>query len=252
MQPAKGQSICFKNYHCLSFEDSKSLFVWSRILYYHLQQEQDVNGSYIRFISSGADFTMYLKGVIFDLDGTLVDSALDFDLIRSDLGIPVGHPILEFLNEMEGGEEKTRLLSILREHELKGAERASPMPGVEDFLDELTARELKSGILTRNSREATDRSLTNLNMEFTHVLTREDCPHKPDPAGLLSICHSWNVEPAQVLYFGDYLFDLQAGQNASMPTVLFSPQKLPDYAHLADFTISHFAEAVAVLDRFRQ
>jgi len=193
---------------------------------------------------------MYVEGVIFDLDGTLVDSALDFDLIRSDLGIPVGFPILEYLDEMQSGEEKKRLLCSLREYELKGAERASLMPGVEDFLDELNTRELKSGILTRNSREATDRALINLNMQFTDVLTREDCPHKPDPAGLLSICHSWDVEPARVLYFGDYLFDLQAGRNAGMPTVLYSPQVLPDYAHLADFTISHFAEAVAVLDRY--
>ena len=81
-------------------------------------------------------------------------------------------------------------------------------------------------------------------------MTREDCPHKPDPAGLLSICKSWNASPANVLYFGDYLFDLQAGRNAGMPTVLYSPQTLPDYAHLADFTISHFSQAAAVLNRF--
>jgi len=191
---------------------------------------------------------MYLKGVIFDLDGTLVDSALDFDFIRADLGIPVGHPILEFLGEMESGVEKTRLLETLRQHELTGADRATPMPGVMSFLNELDVRGLKSGILTRNSREATDRSLSNLSMKFTHVLTREDCPHKPDPAGLLSICQSWNTLPANVLYFGDYLFDVQAGRNAGMKTVLYSPRSLPDYAHLADFTISHFSEAPAILD----
>jgi HAD superfamily hydrolase (TIGR01549 family) len=191
---------------------------------------------------------MSLQGVIFDLDGTLIDSALDFNLMRGDLGIPVGQPILEFLYKMEYGDEKTRLLDILREHELAGANRATLMPGVEEFLVELNSRRLNTGILTRNSREATERSLHKLNLEFTHVLTREDCPYKPDPAGLLSICRTWNAEPAHVLYFGDYLFDLQAGQNAGMPTVLYSPQELPDYAHLADFTISHFSEALALLD----
>lgn len=192
---------------------------------------------------------MSLQGVIFDLDGTLIDSGLDFNLIRYDLGIPLGHPILEFLNKLEPGDKKTRLLGILREHELAGADRAFLMPGVEEFLNELSDRDLKTGILTRNSREATDRSLNNLNLEFTRVLTREDCSYKPDPAGLLSICRAWNTDPAQVLYFGDYLFDVQAGRNAGMPTVLFSPREIPDYAHLADFTISHFSEAVALVDR---
>ena len=192
---------------------------------------------------------MSLRGAIFDLDGTLIDSALDFNIIRSDLGIPVGQPILEFLGEIESADEKTRLMCLLAEHELAGADRASLMPGVEDFLNALHDRGLYTGILTRNSRKATDRSLNNLDLEFTHVLTREDCPYKPDPAGLLSICSAWKTEPARVLYFGDYLFDLQAGRNAGMPTVLFSPQELPDYAHLADFTISHFSEAIALVDR---
>lgn len=191
---------------------------------------------------------MPLQGVIFDLDGTLIDSALDFDFIRRDLEIPVGQPILEYLTGMEHGEEKNRLQEKLRQHELTGADRATLMPGVEDFLLELSDRKLNTGILTRNSREATDRSLHRLNLKFTQVLTREDCPHKPDPAGLLSLCRSWSTKPAHVLYFGDYLFDLQAGLNAGIKTVLYSPQTLPDYAHLADFTISHFSEASALLD----
>lgn len=198
---------------------------------------------------SGVYSAMPLQGVIFDLDGTLIDSNLDFNLIRKDLGIPDGQPILEHLGMMESGEKKARLLSRLREHELAGADRALLMPGVEDFLNELGERDLFTGVLTRNSREAANRSLKNLKLAFTHVLTREDCSYKPDPAGLLSICQDWKIEPSQVLYFGDYLFDLQAGRNAGMPTVLYSPQELPDYAHLADYTISHFSEAVALVDR---
>jgi len=193
---------------------------------------------------------MALQGIIFDLDGTLVDSGLNFALIRNDLGIPAGNPILEFLNELPTGDEKTRLLQILRNHELAGADRATLMPGVIELLSELERRKLFTGILTRNSREATDRSLKRLGLEFSQVLTREDCPHKPDPAGLLSICKSWGISPADVLYFGDFLFDLQAGQNAGMQTVLYAPESLPDYAHLADFTIGHFAESVGILDRF--
>ncbi len=38
---------------------------------------------------------MIVRGVIFDLDGTLVDSGLDFDLMRREMGLPPGKPLLE-------------------------------------------------------------------------------------------------------------------------------------------------------------
>jgi phosphoglycolate phosphatase-like HAD superfamily hydrolase len=50
-----------------------------------------------RRIFSGVHSVMSLQGVIFDLDGTLINSALDFNLICNDLGIPFRQPILEFL-----------------------------------------------------------------------------------------------------------------------------------------------------------
>ncbi|GAB4161430.1 MAG: HAD family hydrolase [Planctomycetaceae bacterium] len=188
-----------------------------------------------------------IKGVIFDLDGTLVDSMLDFDAMRRDMDLPEGEPILEALAKIPPGEQKDRRLAILREHELRGAKRATLMPGAESILKLLSGRGAHCGILTRNSREATQIVLQNLNHTFTSVLTREDAPAKPDPTGLLQICEQWQIAPGNALFVGDFLFDLQAGQRAGIPTVLYMPKKVPEYAELADFRIRHFDDLIPLI-----
>lgn len=193
---------------------------------------------------------MNLAGVIFDLDGTLVDSRLDFAKIRNDMGLKKGLPILEALAEMEEGDQKEQCLVVLRQHELAGAEQACFMPGAAELLAELDRRRLRHAVLTRNSRESTNIVIERLGLHSAPVLTREDAPAKPDPAGLLQICQDWNSAPSNVLFVGDFLFDIRAGQNAGMKTVLYAPAALPDYADEADFTIRDFAELVPVINEF--
>src|SRR3954470_20937385 len=97
-----------------------------------------------------------LRGVIFDLDGTLVDSGLDFDAIRREMSLPVGVPILEALAEIAPGQRLDDCLQILHRHERAGAERAAVMPGARELLDALRERGLEQGLLTRNSRHSTN------------------------------------------------------------------------------------------------
>jgi HAD superfamily hydrolase (TIGR01509 family) len=128
-----------------------------------------------------------------------------------------------------------------------GAERAELMPGVGDFLGELFERNIATGILTRNSRIATMAVLERFSLQFSQVKTRNEVPPKPNPTGLLEICSAWKVSVSEVLFFGDFLFDIQAGRNAGIRTVLFAPDALPEYAQQADFTIRDFAEASSLI-----
>lgn len=192
---------------------------------------------------------MSLRGVIFDLDGTLIDSQLDFDAIRRDMGLPAGQPILEALDQMPAGTSKEHCLAVLRDHEMRGAERATLMPGIADFLGELTQRRMLQGILTRNSSESTEVVLDRLSLNFAPVCTRDEVPPKPDPTGLLQICREWCVAVGDVLFIGDFLFDIRAGKNAGIRTVLFAPAQLPEYSGEADFTIRHFSEAISVIEQ---
>ncbi len=190
-----------------------------------------------------------LRGVIFDLDGTLVDSRLDFEVIRREMGLPAGVPILEAVAQTESAAERDRLQAILHRHELAGAEQATLFDGVPEFLQWLETKGLPRAVLTRNSRASTDIVLARLGLQFDRVLTREDAPPKPDPAGLLLISQAWNIRPAELLFCGDYLFDLEAGSRAGMVTALFAPVELPNFAIQADYILKHFRDAAAWFKR---
>ena len=63
---------------------------------------------------------MKIRGVVFDLDGTLVSQELDFEAIRHDMGLPTGTPLLEALDQMAPA-ERDRAARILDQHEQSAA-----------------------------------------------------------------------------------------------------------------------------------
>lgn len=192
---------------------------------------------------------MAIRGVIFDLDGTLIDSGLDFDQMRRDMEFAPGEWILETIESLEEGSRKERCLRILREHEHRGATTASLMPGARELLDELSRRGLPVAILTRNSREMTELALLRLGLSVSQIVAREDAPPKPDPTGLVTICRNWQFDVGEVIFVGDFRFDLVAGRRAGMKTVLYAPAGLPDYASEADYVISSLMQTCDVLTR---
>lgn len=201
--------------------------------------------------SSANAGTFTLDGILFDLDGTLLDSALDFDAMRREMGLPPGHPILEALVSLSD-EERQRCEEILHRHELAGAERASLLPGVLDFLEHVKQLGLRRAIVTRNSRVVTQAMLAKLPIEFDPVITRDDGPVKPDPWAVQAVCRAWQTSPDRVVFIGDYWFDIACGKSAGTRTVLYSAgdrsvKRLeragfpPDAG--ADFVLACFTEA---------
>jgi HAD superfamily hydrolase (TIGR01549 family) len=185
------------------------------------------------------------RGVIFDLDGTLIDSGLDFEQMREEMQLPRGMPILEAIASLPA-ERAQRSWQILDRHEVEGAQRATIMPGVAECLALLHQSGLRLAVLTRNSRRATRLSLARLGIEFDTVMARDDAPPKPDPLGILRICESWQVDPRQVAMVGDYRFDIEAGQRAGTRTVLFVQDRTAaEYASYptADLLLPSFGEA---------
>ncbi len=187
---------------------------------------------------------MFPRGIIFDLDGTLVDSQLDFDLMRSEMGITAGQTILEALEQMSPAEAQ-RMWRIVAEHELRGVARATVLPGVREFLHELAERGIRRGVLTRNSRASALATLSRLELQVETVVAREDGPVKPDPAGVLAICGAWQLDPRQCIMVGDYRFDIEAGRQAGARTILFTGASdrhgmLPGES--ADLVLASFSE----------
>ncbi|HVX12091.1 MAG TPA: HAD family hydrolase [Pirellulales bacterium] len=165
-----------------------------------------------------------IRGLIFDLDGTLVDSGLDFERMRLEMGLPSQQPILESLDRL-AEPRRSECWTILERHEQAGAERATLMPGVTELLQELARRNLRRAIFTRNGRRHTLHTLARLGLTFDTVVAREDAPPKPDPTGIWQICESWRVSPGEVAMVGDYLFDIEAGRRAGARTVCYAGRR---------------------------
>jgi HAD superfamily hydrolase (TIGR01509 family) len=190
-------------------------------------------------------------GVIFDLDGTLVDSRLDFAAMRRDIGVPEDQPILEYIETLPTLGDRQKAHEILHRHELHGANVATLIDGVSDFLGQLKSNATKLAVFTRNTRSATEIVVDKFFPDiFSHVITRDDAPPKPDPTGLLQISADWDLHPTQVIYIGDYLFDLQAGRAAGMRTFLYHTEpELPSYASQADHVFTRFDDLALSFER---
>jgi HAD superfamily hydrolase (TIGR01549 family) len=204
-------------------------------------------------VNTHFDFSR-IQGVIFDLDGTLADSNPDFEGLRRELGIKSGTDILAHIESITDTEQAAKTKEIVERYELESSNRATWIAGAEQLIELFTRLQLPQAILTRNIPKAAAITLANLGLDLDLVLTRFDAKAKPHPEGVELICQKWQLEPANILFIGDYLYDLQTATNAGTKSVLYSPELIPDYASQADIVcrcyislIEHFKTQISDL-----
>jgi beta-phosphoglucomutase-like phosphatase (HAD superfamily) len=112
-----------------------------------------------------------IRGVVFDLDGTLVRQNLDFEAIRREIGLPPGTPLLEALEQLPAAEQD-RAWPVLDRHELAAASGAEVLPGVPEVLAWLDSRNVRRAVLTRNSRAASLKGWASWTICAANVLTK--------------------------------------------------------------------------------
>lgn len=167
-----------------------------------------------------------IRAVLFDFDGTLTHpGALNFPAIKQAMGCPPDSAILEYIASLQDPVEKEYARRVLDEAEEQAARSASPREGAEEILQWLIDSEIRIGIITRNAHQSVIRSLDPFNgirsKDFQIIVTREDpVPPKPDPAGVKLAMEELAVEAHEAVMVGDYRFDMAAGNDAGVTTVL--------------------------------
>lgn len=179
------------------------------------------------------------KCVLFDLDGTLVDSLADLaDSMNSVLtrqGLPphpvqayryfVGDGIIKLVQRALPAEAQQQNLvqdcvqKMREEYALHWADTTRPYPGIAELLDTLATREIQMAILSNKPDALTQEVVKKLLPDWHFAVVagaRETLPKKPDPAGALRIANLLHLEPADFLYLGDTNTDMQTARAARM------------------------------------
>ncbi len=163
---------------------------------------------------------MPIRAALLDMDGTIYDSKIDWLALRERIRIPWdGRAILAQLEEAPPDVHQ-KGLSLLREAERRGAENGELIPGTHELLDLLHRHSVLRALITNNSRRSVETVLRRFALSFDLVLTRDDEPTKPDPAGFARALAELRVDPADAVAIGDAHLDLIAAQSAGIGEVI--------------------------------
>jgi len=182
------------------------------------------------------------QAVLFDLDGTLIDSAPDLAGAANELREAHGLPALpyECFRPMVGSGARGMIAvafdvgphhesfvglrdDFLRLYELRMTKQTRVFDAVVPVLEALEKQQRKWGIVTNKAARFTDPLVRSLGLHprAATVIAGDTTPHsKPHPAPLLEAARRVGLAPSQCIYVGDDLRDVQAGQAAGMATVV--------------------------------
>jgi HAD superfamily hydrolase (TIGR01549 family) len=158
-----------------------------------------------------------IRGLIFDLDGTLVDVPYNWPRIKADLNTG-GQPILKFLSDLPEP-EKSRKWTVLEGYEKIATAKAVLKDGVPELLFYLEQRCIRTALVSNNSQKNVSLLIRKFSLKFDITLSRDSGMFKPTAQPFLHILRMWNIPKAECGVVGDALFDVQAAEAAGIDRI---------------------------------
>lgn len=182
------------------------------------------------------------KGIIFDLDGTLLNTVYDLadsvNEVLTHMGFPchdeeeyklkIGHGFRNLIEVSLPEDQRTEeniekgLDMFVKAYDQKYKNRTVPYNGIPELMEQLHDRHICFAV---NSNKRMDYTNALVDKFFSHLTftavfgEREGVPKKPDPASALEIAGMMGLKPEEILYIGDSSTDMATGKNAGMDTV---------------------------------
>lgn len=209
---------------------------------------------------------MQFQGVLFDLDGTLVDSndlifesfeyALDkvlhTSLPRERLICTFGRPLQQIMSEL-AGEQADELREAFVAYTLEKEDQITAFPGAKETLQQLKALGVRLALVTSRLYQGAKRDLdfVHLTEYFDVFVTPESASfHKPHPEPARKAVAQLQLEPYQTLMVGDSSHDLVCGASAGCKTaaVGYSLYQQEDLLHYQpDYLIQSLPELIEIV-----
>ncbi|WP_301593833.1 N-acetylmuramic acid 6-phosphate phosphatase MupP [Pseudomonas nitroreducens] len=216
-----------------------------------------------------------LRAVLFDMDGTLLDTAPDFIAVCQAMLVAHGRAPIDdqrIQDVVSGGARAMVAATFDMDPEAPGFETlrqefldryqehcavfTRPYDGMAELLESIERSRLIWGVVTNKPVRFAAPIMEQLGLaERSAVLVCPDhvTKSKPDPEMLLLACSQLNIDPSEVLFIGDDLRDIESGRAAGTKTAAvrygyIHPDDNP--AHWgADVIVDHPRDLLAVLDR---
>jgi phosphoglycolate phosphatase len=217
---------------------------------------------------------MRLRAVLFDMDGTLLDTAPDFIAICQAMLAERGFPPVNdklIRDEISGGaramvsaafamspeapEFEALRLEFLERYQVDCAVHSKLFEGMAELLADIESAKLIWGVVTNKPVRFAQPIMEQLGLsERSAVLICPDhvSKSKPDPEPLLLACKMLDLDPASVLFVGDDLRDIESGRDAGTKTAAvrygyIHPHDNPDHWG-ADVVVNHPLDLRRMLD----
>ena len=181
---------------------------------------------------------MKVKGVIFDLDGTLVNSLQDiadsmnivlksynypthsYEKHQSFIGSGIRSLVIKSLPLVHNDEIHidSCFNSMIEVYRDKCTHKTKPYDGIIELLDILNSRNIKLSVLSNKADEFTKKITQALFPEYFDPIVglTMEAHKKPNPFGAVKISKTLDVKPEEIIYIGDTGIDMQTANNANM------------------------------------
>ncbi len=214
-----------------------------------------------------------IKGIIFDLDGTLIDTISDIgksvNAVLEDYGYKtyplsayrdmVGHGFAVLIKKampkgLKPEQYEEALAKFTYYYDQYYMDSTRPYPDIQDLLNKLKERGLKLAVNSNKRNDYTEKLIKHFfpDIPFTAVFgARENIPNKPDPYTALEIIAMMGLNKEEVLYIGDSETDINTGHNAGLKTVGVA-WGFSDYDKLRalnpDFLVNQAADILKIIN----
>jgi len=190
---------------------------------------------------------MNIRAIIFDMDGTIVDTPYNWKKIREELDTQ-GMPILSYLDSLKGA-ERIKKWKILKKHERKATLEAVLKEGIPEFLQFLRRREIKSALVTNNSWKNVSHLMKKFHLKFDYILSRESGLWKPSGAPFLYILEKMGLSAEECCVVGDSHFDIKAAQEAGITRIFFLAKERDEFSSLQAEVVGSVMEIQERIER---
>ncbi|HJS00269.1 MAG TPA: HAD family hydrolase [Flavobacterium sp.] len=184
---------------------------------------------------------MKYKAVVFDLDGTLVNSLIDiadsinkvlqeqnlpvhnYEVINNFIGSGIRNLVTKALPETHKDETiiESTFQTMMTNYCDNCTNKTIAYDGIIALLDELQSRNIKLAVLSNKADELTKKVSNTLFPNYFEIANglKDEATKKPNPLGAIAIANDLGFSPEEILYVGDSGIDMQTAKNANMYAV---------------------------------